>query len=772
MAAAALSTLPPGASSHAVLARGASILSSQQIAQRLLLPQGARRARRARNANASGVAAPMSAVLTSAAVAEAEGEAPAAEGPQAQVRKGRGKSGGRQRVQRRKGGDGGDPEGEEAAGMRTNKLAWLADEGVMLDSERTLTRINRTIARCSSVREALAVVEEMKAKGLNAANEGTYQALITVCRRQRQGERALLVYAAMRQAGIAPGMLTFNTLVSCCHQAQRFDDAFRLKADMEAQGLKPDVVTYTSLMALVVKTGPYRGRSSPSQRFDRAMELYKEMVQRGVQPDAITFNTLMFAAAQAKLPGKVLEVYGMMVAGGVPPNQITFGILLEAVGSGGRLTAALQVFNEMRAAGIPPTTSTYNYLIDACATAAKPDAVRAWSLFSEMEGAENVRPNAETFNLLITACTKAGDHEGALRAFDMMRSRGFTRAVTTSTFNKLIHSAAAAPSASTETAFQLYSQMRAEGHRPDVVTLGTLVGACGKDGDVARALALRQELEGEGVVANAAVFHALMGVQGRAGLWEGAVGTLREMQGRAKEWEKTHGDGTAYAWGRQNPLAPTLPAFTVLFDACFGCEGADAAVKALVERGGRLTLTPALAAAVAVYREAADSGTFSHFSLADPYRCDVRGSTRPIATVALLSLLLHIASTATTASAAPAAATTAPAAAAAAAASDDASSAHAAATAAAAAGASADDSLVRDLVIVTGMSRAKNQPIGEAPRGRFPKLFVSVERTLQAVGLKGKSMRALTMQALSVDGKDLALWLKKDAASIFPELSK
>ncbi|CAI5457975.1 unnamed protein product [Closterium sp. Yama58-4] len=741
---------------------GSCSLASKQSVQHLLMPQGARIARRALTTHASGFSASMSTVLTSAAVVEAEGEAQAAEAQQAQVRKGRGKSGGRQRVQRRKGGDGGELDGEEAAGVRTNKLAWLADEGVMLDSERTLARVNRAIARCSSVREALGVVEEMKAKGLNAANEGTYQALITVCRRQRQGERALVVYAAMRQAGMAPGMLTFNALISCCHQAQRFEDAFRLKADMEAQGLKPDVVTYTSLMALVVKTGPYRGRSSPAQRFERAMELYREMrsPERAVQPDAITFNTLMFAAAQAKLPGKVLEVYGMMVADGVVPNQITFGILLDAVGSGGRLTAALQVFNEMRAAGIPPTTSTFNYLIDACATAPQPDAVKAWSLFSEMEAAENVRSNAETFNLLITACTKAGDHEGALKAFNMMRKRGYTRAITTSTFNKLIHSAAAAPSASTETAFQLYSQMRAEGHRPDVVTLGTLITACGKDGDAARAMAVRQELEGEGVAPNAAVFHALMTVQGRAGLWATALGTFREMQGRAVEWERQGSSSSAAIGGaRENPLAPTLPAYTVLFDACFGPEGADATIKGLVEKGQRLSLTPALLAAVEVYREAAQAGTFSHYALTDPYRCDVRSSTRPVATVALLSLLMHLASPA---SSAPAAAV----------ASQDGSSAAAAPEPSATAGAPADDSLVRDLVIVTGMSRAKNQPIGEAPRGRFPKLFVSVDRTLQAVGLKGKSMRALTMQALSVDGQQLAHWLKNGAAAVFPELRK
>lgn len=40
-----------------------------------------------------------------------------------------------------------------------------------------------------------------------------------------------------------------------------------LQTEMEAAGIRPDVVTYTALMALVVKTAPYRGRSSPTQRY-------------------------------------------------------------------------------------------------------------------------------------------------------------------------------------------------------------------------------------------------------------------------------------------------------------------------------------------------------------------------------------------------------------------------------------------------------------------------------------------------------------------------
>lgn len=55
------------------------------------------------------------------------------------------------------------------------------------------------------------------------------------------------------------------------------------------------------------------------------------------------------------------------------------------------------------------------------------------------------------------------------------------------------------------------------------------------------------------------------------------------------------------------------------------------------------------------------------------------------------------------------------------------------------------------------MGCLQNQTVAE-PRGRFPKLFMSADRTLQALGIKGKALRTLTMQALKIDGKQLVGW--------------
>ncbi|KAH9557788.1 hypothetical protein CY35_07G102800 [Sphagnum magellanicum] len=522
--------------------------------------------------------------------------------------------------------------------QHTPRLEWLKQEGIDLTNEcildadelcsrsasgllklqQTIWRINRSISRSSSVTEALGVIEEMKAAGIDSANEGTYLALITVCRRQQQGERALSIYEAMKQAGVKPGMLTYNTLISCCHQAKRLEDAFRIKAEMEAAGMRPDVVTYTALMALVVKTGPYRGRSSPAQRLGKALELYKEMLERSIRPDAITFNTLMFAGAQAKLPGKVLDIYRMMIDAGVTANKFTFGILLESAGSGGRLKAALEVFNEMCAAGVAPQTSTYNFLIEACASAPHPNAEKAWALYEEMKTIDNVSPNGQTYNHLITASCKSGDHAGALRAHELMRDSGFSKAVTSSTFNKLIQSAS--KSEGLDSAFQVYKKMREAGYKPDVITFGTLVSACGQGKDLARALTVSEEMESLGIKRNQVVQHALIGAYGQAGQWQNAIDIFRMMQQSGEE-------------------QPTALSYGMIFDACFGKEGTNVFLN--TSEPGKLEITPGIEAAIGLYEEAVATGFFKNVVEGDLSRCDVRNMNCSGTVVALLAWLLH-----------------------------------------------------------------------------------------------------------------------------------
>jgi hypothetical protein len=60
--------------------------------------------------------------------------------------------------------------------------------------QRTIWRINRAIAQCSSVSEALGVIDEMKAAGLTTANEGMFWNLLTPLNHRAKGNMIAQLY--------------------------------------------------------------------------------------------------------------------------------------------------------------------------------------------------------------------------------------------------------------------------------------------------------------------------------------------------------------------------------------------------------------------------------------------------------------------------------------------------------------------------------------------------------------------------------------------------
>ncbi len=54
----------------------------------------------------------------------------------------------------------------------------------------------------------------------------------------------------------------------------------------------------------------------------------------------------------------------------------------------------------------------------------------------------------------------------------------------------------------TQATVQVYKKMREAGYKPDVITFGTLVSACGQGKDLARALTVSEEMESLGIKRN------------------------------------------------------------------------------------------------------------------------------------------------------------------------------------------------------------------------------------------------------------------------------
>ncbi|CAI5949409.1 unnamed protein product [Closterium sp. NIES-65] len=115
-----------------------------------------------------------------------------------------------------------------------------------------------------------------------------------------------------------------------------------------------------------------------------------------------------------------------------------------------------------------------------------------------------------------------------------MSASGFARDLDLEFRNKLIHAMAAVPSARAYMAYGCYDDMQRWGPTPNKATYYGLMAVCARDGDAARAMALRREMEHEGLEVTTAVYCTLISEQCKAGEWEAPVKAFREMRAKAR----------------------------------------------------------------------------------------------------------------------------------------------------------------------------------------------------------------------------------------------
>ncbi|CAI5533391.1 unnamed protein product, partial [Closterium sp. Naga37s-1] len=415
----------------------------------------------------------------------------------------------------------------------------------------------------------------------------------------------------------------FNLLIETCLQAGDHEGALRAYKLMSANGLASDLdPPFWNKLILAVAAVP----SAPAYV---AYGCYEGMKRWGPTPDPETYQGLMAVCARDGDAARAMALKKDMQDGGVEVTAAVLHALLAMQRQAGLSEAAVKTLKEMQAKAVLSTDEQKAWGCELLTEAIeKGDAARATALRREVADG-GVEVTGEVLRALMAMqrqagmweaaveslkemqakailLTDAGDPEGALRAYKLMSASGFARDLDPPFWNKLIHAVAAVPSAPAYVAYGCYDGMQRWGPEPDEATYQGLMAVCARDGDAARAIALRREMEDGGVEVTAVVYTALINAQGRAGEWEAAVETFKEMQGSTKG-EMEH------------PHQPSMDTYTRLFDACFGPDGADPVIWDAMQEGKTLKFTPALQAAVSIFREAAAKGVFPPALTADPF---------------------------------------------------------------------------------------------------------------------------------------------------------
>lgn len=276
-----------------------------------------------------------------------------------------------------------------------------------------------------------------------------YMTVLRVHAKRQDWPSSVATFRDMQRRGVPLDSLVLNVILATGVAADQIEPVEELL--IEADNFKPpisDVVSYNTL----IKGYAQRNDSA------KAMQVIKRMRHRGLVTNAITFNTAMDAAVRSMRCGDAWELLQEMRKCGFRPDKFTCSILvkglakspvadhvrmtldllhevdatcdatlrstlyhsvLEAAAQANDTSVLMLTFNQMRQHQVMLTANAYRLLVQVLGQ--EGDVARCNQIWQQMLS-EDIRPQATIFVALLESHLKQGQVDGALKAFDSLRT--------------------------------------------------------------------------------------------------------------------------------------------------------------------------------------------------------------------------------------------------------------------------------------------------------------------------------------------------------------
>eukprot|EP00899_Mesostigma_viride_P025843 jgi/Mesvir1/6443/Mv19525-RA.3 len=206
----------------------------------------------------------------------------------------------------------------------------------------------------------------------------SYGALIGVCEKMGETERALEAFEAMRKADVLPSASIYNILIHMLGKAKQLGKAVAILDDMVAINVAPTDVTYGTLLGACARAG----------NVSMAFQLYSRMRAEGIAINLVICNTLIGICLAA-------------IRSGTPPPMMAgeayYSADASSFGSGGGATFGGASFKQR------PTASTQEQWVN-----------RAIGIYSDALVAGLELPMATVSALLACLAVRPGSSAGAM----------------------------------------------------------------------------------------------------------------------------------------------------------------------------------------------------------------------------------------------------------------------------------------------------------------------------------------------------------------------
>ena len=260
------------------------------------------------------------------------------------------------------------------------------------------TTLIKTCGRSGGWDKALELYQAMKQRGV-AANTITCSALINACGKSKQWEKALDVFREMKADGVEANIFTYSALISACAKGRQLDKALQVFRECQSAGVEPDAITYGTVIAACEK----------GRRCDDALDVFRQMRDKNVDANVITYNSVLSACDRAGRADDALEIFELMRREGIKPDKHSYAAVIGACATGGRLDDAMATYRAGCRA-VDPDPALYAAAMQACAAPGSAHAGDAAGIWREMrEKLPDQTPGASTAASCVSACEAAGN---------------------------------------------------------------------------------------------------------------------------------------------------------------------------------------------------------------------------------------------------------------------------------------------------------------------------------------------------------------------------
>lgn len=311
-------------------------------------------------------------------------------------------------------------------------------------------------------------------------------------------------------------------------------------------------------------------------------------VLRGDDQELHWWNSVMSALVRVGAASKVENIFEQIHL----PNVECWTTLIKAKGALGDVEGAVDVLGKMRKERVTPTIRTYNTLIGACVKGG--ELQKARSLFTEMIKDE-VRPNAVSWNILINwhVREKTGEErvEGALQAFSDMKATGVAPNVVTFTTLMKMYTKSGLLNKAEEVFAEMKLRIPAD---IDITVYNTLLAAYAEKLEWRRCMELLDELDGFYIP------------DGLGSPWRGGAPAHSGGYARRRPWILE--DMKPVSTGNKTICKADAVSFALTVKACAGAGRPDKGREVLDEMMDRGFFPPPMPAVVSLMAGYAKSG--------------------------------------------------------------------------------------------------------------------------------------------------------------------